>query len=63
MPASITRKSTVAAADDNTQFTVNSTGNKTCTLGTNGPSTGTTPYTWIKAKSQDGSVVYIPAWK
>lgn len=46
------------------QITNAATGAVTCTLGTNAPAgVGTTPYTWMKFKSSDGSVVYVPAYK
>lgn len=41
----------------------NATGSVTATLGSNGPSMTTTPYTWIKAVSSDGSEGYIPFFK
>lgn len=42
----------------------NSTGGGTASLGVNCPAVDpTTPYTWFKMKSSDGSDVYIPAWK
>jgi hypothetical protein len=45
-------------------FSQNTTGAGTPQLGTNSPAvTNTAPYTWITAKSSDGSTVYIPAWK
>lgn len=43
---------------------LNTTGAGAAALGANCPaSTVTAPYTWLKAKSSDGSAVYIPAWK
>lgn len=42
----------------------NSTGSGTALLGGNSPATTlSAPYTWISAKSSDGSTVYIPCWK
>jgi len=42
----------------------NSTGAGTPLLGTNCPAgTLTAPYTWLSAKSADGSTVFIPCWK
>lgn len=41
-----------------------STGAGTALLGTNCPAvTVSAPYTWVKFKHSDGSVIYIPAWK
>jgi hypothetical protein len=40
------------------------TGSGTPTFGTNCPATTTTaPYRWLKMKTDDGSTVYVPAWK
>ena len=45
-------------------FKNDSTGAGTPLLGTNCPaSTLTAPYTWMKFTSNDGSAVYVPAWK
>lgn len=44
-------------------FASNSTGAQTATLGTNGPMTTTTPYTWQKVTTADGSTGYVPIWK
>lgn len=42
----------------------NNTGGGSALLGSNSPAiTNTSPYTWIKITSADGSTVYIPAWK
>lgn len=42
----------------------NTTGAGAALLGTNSPATTlSAPYTWIQAKSSDGSTVYIPVWK
>jgi hypothetical protein len=40
-----------------------STGATTATLGTASPATVTTPYTWIKMRSSDNTIVYFPVWK
>ena len=41
-----------------------STGSGTAQLGANCPATNTAaPYRWIKMKTDDGSTVYVPAWK
>ncbi len=40
------------------------TGSGSAALGSNCPATtATTPYRWLKMKTDDGSVVYVPAWK
>jgi hypothetical protein len=40
------------------------TGAGTASLSTNSPAiTNTAPYTWIRLKAQDGSTVYVPAFK
>lgn len=44
------------------QFSNNTTGSHTATLGTNGPMTTTTPNTWIVVKTGAGSTGYIPVW-
>ena len=42
----------------------NTTGAGTPTLGTNCPAVDpTTPYTWLTTIANDGSTIYIPAWK
>lgn len=41
----------------------NVTGSQTATLGTNGPMVTTTPYTWVKVFTADGSTGYMPIWK
>lgn len=41
----------------------NSTGAVTNTLGALGPNTVTTPYTWVKCLSSDGTTCYFPIWK
>ena len=42
----------------------NTTGAGTPLFGTNSPAiTNTHPYTWLKMISNDGSTVYVPAWK
>jgi hypothetical protein len=44
--------------------TVNSTGVGSALLGSNFPGTvPAAPYTWIKQTANDGTVVYVPAWK
>jgi hypothetical protein len=46
------------------QVTANSTGSGSAALGANCPAiTPSAPYTWIKVTANDGSTVYIPAWK
>lgn len=45
-------------------FKNDSTGAGTALLGTNCPAvTVSAPYTWMKFTSNDGSTVYVPAWK
>lgn len=40
------------------------TGAATPSLGSNGPMSVTTaPYTYLKSKTNDGTIVWIPAWK
>ncbi|UMY19147.1 hypothetical protein MMB17_07560 [Methylobacterium organophilum] len=42
----------------------NTTGSASATLGANSPATApSAPYSWITAKTSDGTTVYIPAWK
>jgi hypothetical protein len=38
------------------------TGATTCTLGTNSPSSGTTPNTWLEFLKSDGTTLYVPAY-
>jgi hypothetical protein len=46
------------------QILNNNTGSATPTLGANFPGTVTTaPYTWFQLRSQDGTLVWVPAWK
>jgi len=46
------------------QFSANTTGAGSASLGANSPAiTLTAPYTWLTVKSSDGSTVYIPVWK
>lgn len=52
------------AVNGNINFLNNSTGGGSASLNANCPAvTPTAPYTWLRAKSADGSTVYIPAWK
>jgi len=43
-------------------FAATATGTTTCTLGTNSPSGGTTPNTWIKCNIAGAGTFYIPAF-
>lgn len=46
------------------QISNNTTGAGSAALGANCPATtATAPYTWFKMLSNDGSTVYVPAWK
>jgi hypothetical protein len=41
-----------------------STGSGTPSIGSNCPAiTTTAPFTWIQFELEDGSIVYVPAWK
>lgn len=54
----------VSRFNGNVQFGTDGTGAGAALLGANSPAaTLTAPYTWITAKSSDGSTVYVPAWK
>ena len=46
------------------QFTNNATGGGVALLGANSPAgTLSAPFTWLRVVSNDGSTVYVPAWK
>lgn len=46
------------------QFNDNTTGGGTASLSNNCPAvTPTSPYTWVKIQTSDGSIAYVPAWK
>jgi hypothetical protein len=50
--------------ETNVPLLPNTTGAGTPLLGVNSPAIdNTTPYTWFTMISDDGSTVYIPAWK
>jgi len=67
--------STAALAHNNNDFVLgtsnhiiqmlnNTTGAGSAALGANCPAiTATAPYTWVRLRSGDGSVVYMPVWK
>jgi len=50
-------------SDKVVRFFNDTLGAYTPTLGTGCPASGETPYTWLKIKTSDDSVGYIPVWK
>ena len=64
--ATTTTQDVIALGTSNHQIQVsnNATGAGSALLGANCPATTVAaPYTWLKMMSQDGSTVYVPAWK
>ena len=63
--AAQTGASTLLSVNGVVAFTGDNTGGAgTALLGSNSPAvTNTAPYTWIKIRTADNSVAYIPAWK
>ena len=54
----------LGTANHQVKISNNATGAGTAALGTNCPATTvSSPYTWLKMTSSDGSTVYVPAWK
>lgn len=55
---------TLGTASHQVKISNNATGAGSAALGANCPAvTATAPYTWFKMTSNDGSTVYVPAWK
>lgn len=61
----VTQSGVVFTTGSLPKFGDNATGSGLALLGANcpAPTDNTSPYTWLKVLSEDGSTVYIPAWK